>query len=158
MSLEGPEPGACPDQRPLPSVKEEGSEESLGVGMSSEAVICICEVLSHAWSPSTLMPLGATEHEQPALAEVGTGGRVRMVHWVFSGSSLPPLPVCSPRFSAVADTSLGQTSCGLRACSGTTEETGGGRLWPLEPRCFWEQKGAGGLDSEPVVGASVVCS
>lgn len=106
------------------------------MGMSSEAVIFICEVLSRARSPSTLMPLGATEHGQPGLAEVETGGRVRMVHWGFSGSSLPPLLVCSPRFSAVADTSLGQTSCGLRACSGTTEETGGDRLWPLDPRCF----------------------
>lgn len=45
------------------------------MGMSSEVVIFICEVLSHARS-STLMPLRATEHGQPGLAEVGTGGRV----------------------------------------------------------------------------------
>lgn len=57
-------------------MKEEGSEESLGVGMPSEVVIFIGEVLSRARSPSTLMPLGATEHGQPGLAEVGTGGRV----------------------------------------------------------------------------------
>ena len=60
-ALRGLEQAAGPDHRSLPSVREEGSQERLGAGVSLAVATSTGVLLPRAWSHLTLVPLQGTE-------------------------------------------------------------------------------------------------